>query len=170
VLTPAGGTWSRNGTILYVPNDSGGVFRVSAEGGETREVTPRRSSQPATRLPQFLPDGHHFLFYVARGGDGRGVYVGDTESDAIRHVIDADFPAFLGRGYLLFVREGTLFAQRFDPSTIALSGPLMRVADNVAPGLIGAALSVSAAGAIAYRTGAPVQADRRLAWFDRSGN
>src|SRR5206468_1573448 len=34
VITPAGGTWSRTGTILFVPNDNGGVFRVADTGGE----------------------------------------------------------------------------------------------------------------------------------------
>ena len=30
VLTPTGGTWNRDGTILYVPRDNSGVYRVQA--------------------------------------------------------------------------------------------------------------------------------------------
>ena len=82
VVTPTGGTWNREGTILYVPRDNGGVFRVPATGGETIPVTPRRSPELATRLPQFLPDDRHFLFFVAQGGEPTGVYVGELSNDS----------------------------------------------------------------------------------------
>jgi serine/threonine protein kinase len=167
VITPAGGTWNRDGTILFVPNDNGGVFRVSAMGGETSQVTPRRAPGLATRLPQFLPDGRHFLFFVARG-EPPGVYTGEIGSDAVRRILVADAPALYGSGYLWFVREGSLFAQMFDPSTQELSGPVARVSDSIAFGLIGPPVSASAAGPIAYRTGTS-QSVRQLIWFDRSG-
>ena len=168
MITPAGGTWNRAGTILYVPNDNGGVFSVSDTGGETRLVTPKRSPALATRLPQFLPDGRHFLFFVARGGDPPGVYIGETGSDTVRRILAADAPAVYGSGHLLFVRDGSLFAQAFDPSTHEPSGPVTRVSDNLAFGLVGPPVSASAAGPIAYRTGTG-QSARQLAWFDRSG-
>ena len=168
VITPAGGTWNRAGTILYVPNDNGGVFSVSDTGGETRLVTPKRSPALATRLPQFLPDGRHFLFFVARGGDPPGVYIGETGSDTVRRILAADAPAVYGSGHLLFVRDGSLLAQAFDPSTHEPSGPVKRVGDNLAFGLVGPPVSASAAGPIAYRTGTG-QSARQLAWFDRSG-
>ncbi len=146
VLTPAGGTWNRDGTILYVPSDSGGVFAVAATGGETRQVKPTRRPGLATRLPQFLPNGRHFLFYVGRGGGPAGVYIGELGRDAIRRILTADWPALYGSGHLWFVRELTLFAQRFEPETQELSDPVIRIADNVGTGLIGASVSVSANG------------------------
>jgi serine/threonine protein kinase/Tol biopolymer transport system component len=168
VVTPTGGTWNREGTILYVPRDSGGVYRVQATGGDPSAVTPHRSPELATRVPHFLPDGRHFLFYVAQGGEPAGVYIGDLGSEAMRRILSADGPALFGSDHLWFVREGTLFAQRFNPSTQALSGPVIRVANNVGEGLFAASFSTSVAGAVAYREGAG-QPSRQLVWFDRSG-
>jgi Tol biopolymer transport system component len=172
VLTPAGGTWNRDGTILFVPNDSAGVMSVPATGGEARLVTPQREPRLATRLPQFLPDGRRFLFFVARGGEPAGVYVGELGSDSIRRVLAADRPAVYGSGHVWFVRDGDLFAQRFDATTLTLSGAVSRVAQNVGLGLVVASLSASATGPIAYRTVSEVQPQggrRGLTWFDRTG-
>ena len=131
-------------------------------------MTPQRSPELATRAPHFLPDGRHFLFYVAQGGEPVGVYIGELGSDAVRRILSADGPAQFGSDHLWFVREGALFAQRFDPSTQALSGPVIRVANNVGGGLFAASFSTSVAGAVAYREGRG-QSDRQLVWFDRSG-
>jgi len=169
VVTPAGGTWNRDGTILYVPSENGGIFRVQATGGDPSAVTPHRSPELAIRVPHFLPDGRHFLFYVAQGGEPAGVYIGELGSDAMRRILSADGPALFGSDQLWFVRESTLFAQRFNPSTQALSGPVIPVANNVSGGLFAAPFSTSVAGAVAYREGA-AQSSRQLVWFDRSGN
>ena len=111
-LTPAGGTWNREGTILFVPRDNGGVYRVQATGGDTSAVTPQRSPELAARVPQFLPDDRHFLFYVAQGGEPAGVYVGELGSDAVRRILSADGPALFGSEHLWFVREGTCLRSR----------------------------------------------------------
>ena len=169
VITPAGGTWGPDGTILYVPNDNSGILRVPASGGASARITPNRKPGLATRLPQFLPDGRHFLFYVARGGEPPGVYVGALDSDTIRRLVAADAPALFGSGRLWFVRNNTLFAQSFDSSTQQLSGPVMRVADDVAVTPIAAAISTSPAGLVAYRTTSGVATSNRLTWFDRVG-
>jgi Tol biopolymer transport system component len=165
VLTPAGGTWNQDGVILYVANDSAGVLQISAAGGEPRRAT---AGDLATRLPQFLPDGKHFLFYVASGTVPAGVYVGELGNQDVRRIMAADGPAIFASGHLLFVRERNLLAQRFDPSTQQPSGPLVSVAEDVPVTLFAAAVSASAAGHIAYRAGSP-ESRRQLVWFDRSG-
>ena len=165
VLTPAGGTWNQDGVILYVPTDSAGVLQISAAGGEPRRAT---AGDLAARLPQFLPDGKHFLFYVARGTVPGGVYVGELGNQDARRIMAADGPAVLASGHLLFVRERNLMAQRFDPSTQQPIGPLLPVAEGVPVTLFAAAVSASAAGHIAYRAGSP-DSRRQLLWFDRSG-
>ena len=168
VLTPAGGTWNADGTILYVPASRGNTFRVSETGGGSSELAPRRTPRLATMLPQFLPNGRQFLFFAVRADESGEVYVGDLENDDVRRVLSADTPASYGMGHLWFVRGRTLFAQRFDPLTLGLTGPVLPVADEVAVETISAAVSVSAAGPIAYRRG-PSQLRRQLVWFDRAG-
>jgi hypothetical protein len=63
------GTWHQNGVILFTHPE--GIYRISAEGGEVRPVTtvdPTRG-ELAHVLPQFLPDGRHFVYMtrVSRG-------------------------------------------------------------------------------------------------------
>lgn len=171
-VTPGGGAWGRDGTILYVPMDNGGVFRIPATpGGERVRVTPDApaGSPPlATRAPQFLPDGRHFLFYVGLEDESAGVYVGDFESRAARRILEADTPAVYGDGQLWFVNDATLFAQAFDPTTLELAGPVTRIAGDVSVEASVAAVSTSAAGPIAFRSGARTLR-RSLVWVDRQG-
>ncbi len=170
-VTPGGGTWGPQDTILYVPMDNGGVFRIPASGGESVRVTPDPTpgSPPlATRAPQFLPDGRRFLFYVGLEDESAGVYIGDIESGAIRRILAADTPAMYGAGHLWFVNDATLFAQAFDPATLELSGPVTRIANDVSVEAAVAAVSTSAAGPIAFRTGARTLL-RQLVWVDRAG-
>jgi len=86
-------------------------------------------------------------------------------------VTSADTPGlYASPGWLLFIRQRTLLAQRFDPMRETVNGEPLRVADSVAvrtgPLALGA-FSVSEAGSIAYRTGE--SALTQLRWFDRSG-
>ncbi len=172
-VTPGGGAWGPDGTILYVPMDNGGVFRISATpgGGVRVRVTPDAppGSPPLpTRAPQFLPDGRHFLFYVGIEDEPAGVYVGDLESRAARRILEADTPGVYGDGQLWFVNDATLFAQAFDPATLELSGPVTRIADDVSVEASGAAVSTSVTGPIAFRSGARTLR-RSLVWVDRQG-
>ncbi len=168
-LTPGGGTWNQDGTILYVPVDNAGMFQIPAAGGERKEIVLGTAGR-LTRFPQFLPDGRHFLFYVPAGGDAEpGVYVGSLDGAESRRLTAADGPARYTAGHLLFVQERSLLAQAFDPASRTLSGTMKQVADRVVIDGVSVGLSVSAAGSIAYRPGEAQVRRRRLIWFDRSG-
>src|SRR5205823_3754147 len=56
---PRGGSWSRDGVILFSPISPGGLMRVAAGGGAVGRVTESPFSH---RWPQFLPDGRRFVF------------------------------------------------------------------------------------------------------------
>jgi dipeptidyl aminopeptidase/acylaminoacyl peptidase len=126
--------------------------------------------QTGHRGPHFLPDGRHFIYYAVGSADVRGVHVTDMARTMSRRLFDADTPAVHVSDHLLFVRQGTLFAQRFDPIRLEVEGPPTPVAEQVAAGTRAniAALSGSAPGLIAYRTGSP-GGKRQFVWFDRSG-
>jgi Tol biopolymer transport system component len=85
-------------------------------------------------------------------------------------LFDADSQAIYSpAGYLLFVRQSVLLAQRFDLSTLRLSGEPIAVAENVTsdPAVLVGAFSYGG-GILAYRAGTP-STGRQLMWFDRSG-
>jgi serine/threonine protein kinase len=165
----AGGAWGRDGTILFNPLRLAPVFRVPASGGNPVAVTRLEGQAQGHRNPQFLPDGRHFLYYVPVSSE-RGIYVTQLDGSDTRRLLDADPPAFvLPSGQLLFVRQGTLFAQNFDLAKLALTGEPTHVAENLAAGVPNiAALSASAAGPIIYRAGATA-GQRQFVWIDRSG-
>jgi eukaryotic-like serine/threonine-protein kinase len=167
VLTPGGGTWNRDGIILYVPNTAGSVFTVREDG---REAKPNADVDPRTlshRHPSFLPDGHHFLVH-AGVGESRGLYIGELGKSDLHFVVNSDTGAIFTSNQLLFARGNTLFAQPFDLRTFSVSGSVTRIVDNVAIGQsAGVGVSASASGLIAYRIGQ--SEGRRFAWFDRTG-
>lgn len=152
----AGGTWNRDGVIVFAASAIGPLFRVSASGGDAVAMTRLQPGQTGHRFPHFLPDSRHFLFF-ARGTSGlNGVYVGSLDDAAPRRLVEADSAAVLtGTGHLMFVRQGTLFAQAFDTDRQAVVGETFAITDRIAfDGSANlAAITASAAGPLAYRIG-----------------
>ncbi|HYR43547.1 MAG TPA: protein kinase, partial [Terriglobia bacterium] len=170
-LLGGGGTWNRDDVILFNGSPTAGIFRVRAAGGPVVEVT-RLDSPPAIRhlFPYFLPDGRHFLFYVRAGPEAQGVYWGDLESKDRVRLVDSDSAAvYSPSGHLLFIRQSTLFAQRFDAARRQLLGDPFSIAEQAASfdALRIGAISAGT-GVLAYRTGGS-SGTRQLVWFDRSG-
>ena len=149
-----GGTWSRDGVILFSPFPPGPVFRVSAAGGDVTPQTEVVTPQQGHNSPHFLPDGRHFLYFVRGGPEVRGIYVGQIDDPSTRRLRDADSGAVYARpGHLLFVRDGTIFAQPFDLDRLQFTGDPFLLAEQAASGSPGPP-AASAVGPIAYRTGA----------------
>ncbi len=68
-----GGTWNRDGVILFSPSPASVIFRVPAAGGTPVAVTKLAGdggSGEGYRFPVFLPDGVHFLYEAPVGQSG----------------------------------------------------------------------------------------------------
>ena len=169
-ISGRGGTWNSDGVILFSASAFSPISSVSAGGEGLADVTRLNTRQNGHRFPLFLPDGHHFLYYATGGPEESGVYIGGIDGQESQRLFAADSAAvYAPSGHLLFVRQGTLFAQRFDERRRELSGDPFRVADSVMmDNLNGPALSASAAGPIAYRMGSGMPASQ-LVWSDRLG-
>jgi Tol biopolymer transport system component len=166
-----GGTWSSSGVILFSTTGSP-ILRIPASGGEPVAVTNVVAPQATHRFPQFLPDGRQFLFYAVTVGaapEARGIYLGTLDSSETRRLTAADTAGLYTSGWLLFVRQGTLVARRFDPARGELTGDPVTIADSVPfdNATNAGGFSISTAGLVAYRTGAASR--NQLIWFDRSG-
>jgi hypothetical protein len=137
--------WLGPDAILFGGQD--GIYRVAAAGGTPARVTTvdKANGQIKHDHPVPLPDGRHFLFWAT---DPSAIYVGSLDSPAVTRLLTADVRAEYVDGNLLFVRGTTLFAQRFDPARLTLSGEPTAIAQGLrANGSNGrAAFSVSAAG------------------------
>ena len=130
----AGGSWSRDGTILFGGPGSG-LLRVSADGGPVTPVTAvnAQGGDLSHAWPQFLPDGRRFLFYVRnRDRAASGTYVGSIDSQGQRLVLASAVRAvYAPTGHLLFERAGSLMAQVFDDTSATLTGQAMALPDRV---------------------------------------
>ena len=165
---PFGGAWNRDDTILFTPNPASPVVRIPATGGSPTPVTEVNAETRNHRFPHVLPDGRHFLYYAT--GTAPGIYVGQVDGPEAPRLLEAEAAVFAAPGHLLFVREGALYVQAFDPERIQLIGRPTTVEQRVvSPSGIGSvALSASTDGRIVYRPGR-VEGVRQLIWFDRSG-
>jgi Tol biopolymer transport system component len=163
--------WGPDGTILFSGADAPALRRVNAAGETARAATVVATQSTGHRHPQFLPGGRQFLFFAGGSDAVRGVYLGSLDSSVVSRLTASDTQgAYVTPGWLLFVRQGTLLAQRFDRAQRSLSGEPITVADSVAvePITGSAAFATSEVGVMAYRAGRP--SVTRLSWFDRAGN
>jgi Tol biopolymer transport system component len=163
-----GGAWNRDGVILFVPNPASPIFRTSAAGGVPVSVTRLESSHAGHGLPSFLPDGRHFLYIVTGNAEARGVYVGQLDGSPPQRLIDADSVAVYASGHLLFDRQTTVFAQKFDVGRLEMEGSPFPVMEGVLRGTYLSALSAAVGGIVAVHV-VPAPIDRRFVWVDRSG-
>jgi serine/threonine protein kinase len=177
IIAGTAAAWGAGGNILFsgimsrtISPSPTGLMRVNAAGGEADIVTRPVAKSTGHGYPQFLPGGRQFLFFAAGADDVRGVYVGSLDSSESTRLVASDSQgAYLAPGWLLFVRQGALLAQRFDVSRRIISGEPISVADSVTfdPMTGDAAISTSDAAVFAYRSGRG--SVTQLAWFDRSG-
>jgi DNA-binding winged helix-turn-helix (wHTH) protein/Tol biopolymer transport system component len=170
--TPAGGSWSSSGLILFAERLSA-LYSVRAEGGM---VTPATRLDPSTqeerhRWPQFLPDGRHFLYFVISANpDHGGTYVGSIGSSERARLLDASSsPAiYAPADCLLYVRDRVLLAQPFDVTHLRLTGAPVAIVGNVSAPQMGngAVLSAAAGGLLTFGGNGHAE---HLVWFSRSG-
>jgi eukaryotic-like serine/threonine-protein kinase len=175
-----GGTWNRDGVILFAPYSASEIYRVSASGGSPMVVlkVDRSRQEEGINWPSFLPDGRHFLFSIlSPERDKAGIYLGSLAGGETKRLVAADSgaiyaPSADGEGYLLFMRAGTLLAQGFDAASDQLRGEPLHVADGIeafGQGKFehGGFFSASNTGVLSY--GSDDLGNQQLAWFDRTG-
>ena len=166
-----GGTWNSEDVIVFNPNGVGVLLRVMAAGGTPVPVTQLPSDQGSHRFPQFLPDGRHFLFLGGTGqADEQDMFVGTIDGGESKRVHAARSVAvFAAPASLLWVEEGVLVAQRFDPALGVVSGEPIPVVQDVGldEAVYRGMFAVSATGVLAHRTGRGER--RQLTWVNRAG-
>ena len=166
-----GGTWNREGIIVFSPDVTGPLVRVAASGGSPEPVTTLGPNERGHLWPEFLPDGGHFLYLadsIAR--EYHHLSVGDLSTRQVRNLFRlASNAVYAPEGYLLFERDRKLVAQPFDTTRLQLSGDPLTLAEDVAQQWSldhKTDVSVSNTGLLAFRSLGGFDAD--LVWRDRS--
>src|SRR4030095_1831488 len=137
-----------------------GLSIVRDSGGEPEEFTTIDASknESSHRLPHFLPDGSAVLFTVLRyttitpDWKRAQVWVKPLKGERkllIENALDA---RYIGSNILVFARQAKLFAVRFDPSSLSISGTPIQVLDGVTHALYGQA-GITWTGAAQYAVG-----------------
>lgn len=171
-----GGSWSRNGVIVFLPRPEGVLFQVPAKGGTPRPVTRLDESRGEFlhRSPEFFPDGRHFLYLASsRKMGSTTLRLGSLDSmdskillegcgNAVYSPPDSGHP-----GNLLFYFRGALMAQPFDAGRMMLTGDRTIIASQVYYENARADFSVSSNRILAFRPSS--RNNLQLGWFDRAG-
>jgi eukaryotic-like serine/threonine-protein kinase len=175
------------GDTIAVGQGNGGVAIIPAGGGQLKTIVTLEKDEGSATQPQLLDDGKTVLFsflkktvgsweqadIVVQAADG-----GAGAKPARRVVVEGGHDGrVLPGGYLVYVRDNTLFGVRFDAARGQRTGdavPLIVGVQEVGqggstgPGHFG----VSAEGRIAYipaQGQANAMIRRTLTWVDRSG-
>lgn len=159
-----GGTWNRDGTIIFQRGWSEALMKIAAGGGAPEPLTTLNKERfdTAHRWPHFLPDGRHFLFYVVSttntvASEYSGIYLGSLDSNDTRQLLRSESRALYTQGHLLYRVGTTLMARPFDLDTYEFTGDPVPVATDIPGGAIswgGAQFGVSETGVLVHMRGA----------------
>ena len=171
-----GGAWAKDGTKILGTLTSA-IVRVDYPTGGLVPITVRdAASDRAHIFPVFLPDGRHFLYTrTSTNASKTGVYVGSMdarpEQQSLTMLIATPFAAQFaaskdGKGIILFQRETTLWAQKYDTSVLRLTGEPQMVAERLGNTRAFGFFAASS-GVLVHRSGVAQHA--QLTWLDRRG-
>ncbi|MGA2260527.1 MAG: protein kinase [Acidobacteriota bacterium] len=178
-----GANWGRDNSIVFTDGASTGLSRVSAEGGKPETLTrpdPKRDEY-SHRLPSWLPNGKAVLFTVMKYFFDPKPWLALLRLDTGEWRVllqDAADAKYVPTGHLVFLRQGTLMAVRFDLAKLEVIGQPVALVENVmqAFGLsaeyhTGAGqLGISDAGSLIYAPGGvPPPPNNSLVWVDQRG-
>ena len=178
-----GANWGRDDNIVFADNQNGGLLKVSAGGGNPEALTkpdPKRE-EASHRLPSWLPNGNAVLFTVMRHSWDSQPWLALLRLDTREwHLLiqDAADARYIPTGRLVFLRQGTLMAVRFDLARMEVIGQPFALVENVMQAFsnrgsfnTGAGqFGISDTGSLIYATGGIVpDLKNSLVWVDQKG-
>ena len=156
VVNNRGATWGPDDTIVFAGNGNRPLSQISAKGGIPTPLTRLEAGEVHHVRPHFLPRSRHLL-YRATGSsaDNNAFYamtLGSQEKKLVMKVASGN--VMYSMSHLMFVQGSVLMAQRFDVSTLSVSGQPVSIVDRiriaaVSPPRFGI-FSVSQTGRLAY--------------------
>jgi Tol biopolymer transport system component len=168
-VQPHGGDWLGDRLIFAA---RAGIYTVAPDGSQLTTVTTvdERAGDFQHAWPRFLPDGRRFLYVIRSSRPERtGVYVASIDGGAPVKLMPGYSRVTYSNDHLVYVRDGTLFAQPFDVRSATLSGSPIALSGRVKYHAEGdAAFDVVASGVLIYYL-EPGQASTRLTLLDRRG-
>jgi serine/threonine-protein kinase len=172
-----GATWVDDDTIIV--SDVEGLKRVSVSGGTVSAIAPRftgNAPKGAPFLPVSIPGSDLVVFTIgspaAVTGGTPTIAILDLSTNVVTPVHTGGTDAqYVASGHLVYTAGGSLWAVRFDPERLQVSGTPVPVVTEitVSTGDVVAAYAVSETGTFLYTAGDAVPRPRTLVWVDRNG-
>ncbi|MDX2151910.1 MAG: protein kinase [Bryobacteraceae bacterium] len=167
-----GASWSPDGSLVAALSSSGVLSRIPPGGGTSSPVTKLEDGELTHRWPQVLPGGETVLFTAHTAGlsfDDANIVAQSLRSGQRKTLVKGGtFGRYAPSGYLLYVKNQTLFAVRMDAGSLTVTGEAMPVVAGVSTSEYGdAQYDVTAEGSLLYSKAVPTR--RRLAWLSAGG-
>ena len=171
-LSPEGGAWGPDDTIVFAP-DARGLMRVSAAGGEAQRLTERAGDSALRQAwPTILPDGKTALFTSVTSAVTAAIDAVSIDTGQVSRIVESGCCAsYSMSGHLIYAHptSGAVFAVPFDPARLAVTGKPVQVLEGAMVGLtVGSHYAVSKAGSLVYLANNAISA-RAFVWVDRTG-
>jgi Tol biopolymer transport system component len=162
------GTWGAGGDILFNSVQGQAIYRVNAGGGTPAPVVTAEPGGMRVGWPRFLPDGRRFLYTSMEAGFKGHIILADLDGAKAPLFEALSHAQWVDPGWVLFIREGTLLAQRVDMDARTAVGEPVSVAGRV---LYSAAtgwgdFTASRTGAVAFQSH---RDENHLLWYDSGG-
>ncbi|HET6798852.1 MAG TPA: protein kinase [Gemmatimonadales bacterium] len=172
----AGGSWGRNGKLVYGRSYNTGLWMVSEGGGDERMLTAPDTSKGELGhwWPQILPDGDHVIFTAYRTPiDQATIEVVSIRTGERKALFRGGvFGFYVPSGHLIYAAGEAIRAVPFDLKRLEVTGPALPVVDSVAMNYTdgAAAFDVSANGTLAYMPVSSYVTDDEMVLVDRQGH
>jgi serine/threonine-protein kinase len=168
---PGGATASWGGNTIVFSTATGRMLnQVAASGGTPEPVTllDVAAGDLAHTFPHVMPGGNAALFTIVRAQE-RLVAVVRLDTKRVTVLTAGSQPHYLAPGYLLFVRDHTMWAASFDDRRLQITGEAVPVVEALDTAASAAAQFDVAAGSLMYAPRRVEVRERQLVWLNRSG-
>ena len=172
-----GASWGADGSIIFAPNQTSGLYRIPPVGGEPQVVTELAENETSHRYPDHLPDGKHLIYtsYESLNSAEATIRVVDLTTGKSKDLHrGAEFGRYAPSGHLLYWQEGTIFAAPLDLSSMELTAVPVPVVQGVAGNREGGAhFDIAGDGTLIYVRGgtiANIEDRNSVVWLDENGD
>ncbi|MHC4583603.1 MAG: protein kinase domain-containing protein [Planctomycetota bacterium] len=173
-----GGSWGTDDNIIFTPAggsaNQSGLWRIAASGQikERLTINDPNEGEYGHFWPQILPGGKAVLFTnIGQGFDAHQIEVYSLQTNTSKSIFKGGtYARYIPTGHLIYGRNETLYAVRFDLEQLRIVGPHIPVVSGImTPQSWSAQFAVSPDGSFAY---IPVKArstELSPVWVDRKG-
>ncbi|UCC45020.1 MAG: PD40 domain-containing protein, partial [Candidatus Zixiibacteriota bacterium] len=167
------GSWGTDDTIFFTPVWSGGLWKISADGGDPVQVTTPAEDEFGHWGARALPGGEGVLFMIWRTSlnDCETALLNRKTGEWRSLVTGAADARYAPTGHILYAQSGTIVAAPFDLERLEIGEPHVPVLADVnqylASGQV--SLGLSGDGLLYYVRGGDWAASRRFVWVDSHG-